>query len=106
MEAVSRIRRRVGMPAPYPAFLSAGSHPGREKTGENTATLGRLERWKELRTMERKDNFTQGAILPALTRFALPVLLALFLQGMYGAVDFYKAARAAGIGGEVLAFVW
>ena len=37
--------------------------------------------------MERKDNFTQGAILPALTRFALPVLLALFLQGMYGAVD-------------------
>ena len=27
--------------------------------------------------MERKDDFTQGAILPALTRFALPVLLAL-----------------------------
>ena len=26
--------------------------------------------------MERKDDFTQGAILPALTRFALPVLLA------------------------------
>ena len=75
------------MPAPYPAFSSAGSHPGREKTGENTATLGRLEGWKELRTMERKDNFTQGAILPALTRFALPVLLALFLQAMYGAVD-------------------
>ena len=87
MEAVSRIRRRVEMPAPYPAFSSAGSHPGREKTGENTATLGRLEVWKELRTMERKDNFTQGAILPALTRFALPVLLALFLQAMYGAVD-------------------
>ena len=87
MEAVSRIRRRVEMPAPYPAFSSAGSHPGREKTGENTATLGRLEGWKELRTMERKDNFTQGAILPALTRFALPVLLALFLQAMYGAVD-------------------
>ena len=37
--------------------------------------------------MERKDDFTQGAILPALTRFALPVLLALFLQAMYGAVD-------------------
>ena len=37
--------------------------------------------------MERKDDFTKGAILPALTRFALPVLLALFLQAMYGAVD-------------------
>ncbi len=37
--------------------------------------------------MERRDDFTQGAILPALTRFALPVLLALFLQAMYGAVD-------------------
>ena len=37
--------------------------------------------------MERRDDFTQGAILPALTKFALPVLLALFLQAMYGAVD-------------------
>lgn len=37
--------------------------------------------------MERGDDFTQGAILPALTKFALPVLLALFLQAMYGAVD-------------------
>ena len=35
-----------------------------------------------------KDNdFTTGRILPKLIRFMLPVLLAMFLQAMYGAVD-------------------
>ena len=37
--------------------------------------------------MKREHDFTQGAILPTLLRFALPVLLALLLQAMYGAVD-------------------
>lgn len=37
--------------------------------------------------MQREHDFTKGAILPMLLRFALPVLLALFLQAMYGAVD-------------------
>ena len=37
--------------------------------------------------MKRKQNFIQGPILPALLKFALPVLLALLLQAMYGAVD-------------------
>lgn len=37
--------------------------------------------------VKNKYDFTEGAILPALLRFALPVLLALFLQAMYGAVD-------------------
>ena len=37
--------------------------------------------------MENKHDFTQGPILPALLKFALPVLLALLLQAMYGAVD-------------------
>ncbi len=37
--------------------------------------------------MEREHDFTQGPILSALLRFALPVLLALLLQAMYGAVD-------------------
>ena len=32
-------------------------------------------------------DFTEGKILSRLVRFALPVLLALFLQAMYGAVD-------------------
>ena len=37
--------------------------------------------------MEREHDFTRGPILPSLLRFALPVLLALLLQAMYGAVD-------------------
>ena len=37
--------------------------------------------------MEREHDFTRGPILPSLLRFALPVLLALMLQAMYGAVD-------------------
>ena len=37
--------------------------------------------------MKRENDLTQGKIFPSLVRFALPVLLALFLQAMYGAVD-------------------
>lgn len=37
--------------------------------------------------MKKAMTFTQGPILPPLLRFTLPVLLALFLQAMYGAVD-------------------
>ena len=38
--------------------------------------------------MEMKNNsFTEGAILPKLLKFMLPVLFAMFLQAMYGAVD-------------------
>ena len=37
--------------------------------------------------MKQSGNFTQGPILSPLLRFALPVLLALLLQTMYGAVD-------------------
>ena len=37
--------------------------------------------------MEKKHDFTQGPILPALLKFAIPVLLALLLQTKYGAVD-------------------
>ena len=37
--------------------------------------------------MEHTQNFTEGKILAPLLKFALPVLLALFLQAMYGAVD-------------------
>ena len=39
------------------------------------------------KTMRENQNFTEGKILSPLIRFALPVLLALFLQAMYGAVD-------------------
>ena len=37
--------------------------------------------------MQKKSSFTQGSILAPLMRFALPVLGALILQAMYGAVD-------------------
>ncbi len=37
--------------------------------------------------MKQIQNFTEGKILSPLIRFALPVLLSLFLQAMYGAVD-------------------
>lgn len=37
--------------------------------------------------MQQSQNFTSGRIFAPLVRFALPVLAALFLQTMYGAVD-------------------
>ncbi len=36
---------------------------------------------------QNTHNFTEGGIFKPLLTFALPVLLALFLQAMYGAVD-------------------
>ncbi len=46
-----------------------------------------------MKTRENEHNFTQGPILTALLRFALPVLLALLLQAMYGAVDLQVVGR-------------
>ena len=37
--------------------------------------------------MKNNQDFTQGKILSPLLRFAIPVLFALFLQSLYGAVD-------------------
>lgn len=37
--------------------------------------------------MQQSNTFTEGPILKPLIRFTIPVLLALFLQTMYGAVD-------------------
>lgn len=37
--------------------------------------------------MEQNASFTEGKIVKPLLLFAMPVLLALFLQAMYGAVD-------------------
>ena len=45
--------------------------------------------------MEKKHDFTQGPILPALLKFAIPVLLALLLQTMYGAVDLLIVGKFA-----------
>lgn len=43
--------------------------------------------------MQRSKSFIEGAILPPLLRFTLPVLLALLLQAMYGAVDLMVVGR-------------
>ena len=43
--------------------------------------------------MQSENNFTQGKILAPLLRFALPVLGALVLQAMYGAVDLLVVGR-------------
>ena len=45
--------------------------------------------------MNQESKFTQGPILGPLIRFALPVLLALFLQAMYGAVDLMVVGQFA-----------
>ena len=45
--------------------------------------------------MEINNTFTQGRILKPLILFALPVLLALFLQAMYGAVDLLIVGKFA-----------
>ena len=45
--------------------------------------------------MDRKLDLTQGKILSPLMRFAAPVLLAMFLQSMYGAVDLLVVGKFA-----------
>lgn len=46
--------------------------------------------------MNQTQNFTEGKIFSPLIRFALPVLLALFLQAMYGAVDLLIVGQFGG----------
>ncbi len=45
--------------------------------------------------MERRIDFTNGKIVVPLLKFAEPVLLALFLQAMYGAVDLMIVGKFA-----------
>lgn len=45
--------------------------------------------------MKQEANFTSGGIFLPLIRFSLPVLLALLLQAMYGAVDLWVVGRFA-----------
>lgn len=46
--------------------------------------------------MNKTLSFTDGKIFSPLIRFALPVLLALFLQTMYGAVDLLIVGQFGG----------
>ena len=45
--------------------------------------------------MSNQKNFTEGKILGPLLKFAIPVLLALFLQSLYGAVDLMIVGKFA-----------
>ena len=45
--------------------------------------------------MVKSQDFTRGGIISPLVRFALPVLLAMFLQTMYGAVDLLVVGQFA-----------
>lgn len=45
--------------------------------------------------MEKNTTFTQGKILQPLILFALPMLFALFLQAMYGAVNLLIVGKFA-----------
>ena len=45
--------------------------------------------------MEKDTSFTEGKIMHPLLLFAVPVLLALFLQAMYGAVDLLIVGKFA-----------
>ena len=45
--------------------------------------------------MEKNTSFTEGKIMQPLILFAFPVLLALFLQAMYGAVDLLIVGKFA-----------
>ncbi len=46
--------------------------------------------------MKQTQSFTEGSIFSPLIRFALPVLFALFLQTMYGAVDLLVVGQFGG----------
>lgn len=45
--------------------------------------------------LTRKNTFLEGPIAPPLIRFALPLVLSLLLQGLYGAVDLAVVGRFA-----------
>lgn len=51
--------------------------------------------------MNKAQNFTEGKIFSPLIRFALPVLLALFLQAMYSAVDLLIVGQFGGNNADV-----
>lgn len=51
--------------------------------------------------MKREQNFTEGKIFAPLVKFSLPVLLALLLQAMYGAVDLLVVGQFGGAMAEV-----
>lgn len=56
-----------------------------------------------MESAEQRNAFTEGQILKPLVRFTIPIMLALFLQAMYGAVDLIVVGQFAGDAGSVSA---
>ena len=54
-----------------------------------------MEYPQEKTMKEKGHDFTEGRIVSPLMRFALPIILALFLQAMYGAVDLLVVGKFA-----------
>lgn len=48
--------------------------------------------------VETKNTFLEGPILPSLLKFAIPVMLTIILQALYGAVDLWAAGKFAATG--------
>ena len=46
--------------------------------------------------MSKVSNFTEGKIFSPLLKFTIPILLTLFLQTMYGAVDLLIVGKFGG----------
>lgn len=53
--------------------------------------------------MQKRNTFTEGPILAPLIKFTVPIILALLLQSMYGAVDLMIVGQFAGDAGSVSA---
>lgn len=49
--------------------------------------------FRRLQLVGTKRTFTEGKIFSPLISFAFPVLIALFLQAMYGAVDLWVVGK-------------
>lgn len=60
-----------------------------QKQGEKSM---KMKQWK----LPAADSLTKGAVLPALIRFSLPYLLAVFLQQLYGLADLFAAGMFNG----------
>ena len=58
-----------------------------------------------MKPVREKYDFTDGPILPQLSRFMLPILGALLLQAMYGAVDILVVGRFGTTAGILFSFM-
>ena len=72
-----------------------GAVPARTVGDDDCGIHARLYIQERKDIMSEGQNFTKGKILMPLVKFALPVLAAIFLQTMYGAVDMLVVGQFA-----------